>query len=192
MYKKIKNFDAKQYIENDYDKTIEKTSRIIDLFTRRVDVLKYDNNINIKDETTIKIINIMDNKIMKMRSLLEKIQYNHYLNVKYIKKYEHSKTLFNDRDKRFRDRQKKIINNIKLSNTLENTQTFLKRKRGRPSKNSLQNIIKLNIPFGNLFDIPPTITDDNNKYIENNLLDFLYCNHPDYTMSCEISYDNVF
>ena len=85
MYKKIKNFDAKQYIENDYDKTIEKTSRIIDLFTRRVDVLKYDNNINIKDETTIKIINIMDNKIMKMRSLLEKIQYNHYLNVKYIK-----------------------------------------------------------------------------------------------------------
>jgi len=184
MCKKIKDFDINKYNETNYDKTIENISQFNNIFTKRVDILKYDDNINIKDETTIKIIDIMNTKIMKMRKLLDKIRVNHFLNVKYIKKYERSKILSNDRGKRFRDRQQKIINNIKLLNTLENTQTFVKQKRGRPSKTQLKHITKLNIPT--------TITDDKNKYIENNLLDFLYCNHPDYTMSYELSNDNVF
>jgi len=183
MCKKIKDFDINKYIKNDYDNTIEKTTEFINLFTKRVDILKYDNNItcNIKDDTTIKIIEIMDNKIMKIRALLDKIHYNHILIVQRCKKYEHGKILSNARVKRFPDRQQKIINN----NTLENTETFVKRKRGRPRKNQLQHITKL-------FDIPTTITDDKKKYIENNLLGFLYCNHPDYTMPTTLSYDNVF
>ena len=183
MCKKIKDFYINQYIENDYDKTIEKNTQFINLFTKRVEILKYEDNI--KDETTIKIIDIMNNKIMKMRELLDKITYIHLLIVQRCTKYERSKILSNARGKRYRDRQQKIIDNVKLENKLENTQTFVKRKRGRPSKTQLQHITKL-------FDIPTTITDYKNKYIENNLLDFLYCNHPDYTMSSEISYDNVF
>lgn len=183
MRKKIKNFDINKYNETDYDKTIEKNTQFINLFTKRVDILKYDDNI--KDETTIKIIDIMNNKIMKMCELLDKINYNHHLIVRRCTQYERSKILSNARGKRYRDRQQKIIDNIKLENTLENTQTFVKRKCGRSSKNQLQHITKL-------FDIPITITDDKNKYIENNLLDFLYCNHPDYTMSYELSDYNVF
>ena len=159
---KDSKFHIKEYTKQNYDKVIGTHLDFIDISMKQLSNLK--KNKYIDNDKCIDVITALENKIMKMQLLLDKISSNHYLITLFISKQERDKDLYTARTTRYREKKKFENANINI----------VKKKLGRP---------RLNKPTS--YD---THIYDKNKYIENNMLDFLYCNHPDYN----IPNDNLF